>query len=134
MDYRSLLSPQPWNPPAGALVDQWPPPMPPHQRPARPTPLLPADMQQEQPQARVQPPIEEVFPSMAQTTPDDFKSLQRQMIMDNARRQYEQRFGVSPGAGRHQSMGAAGEDFKREELMRRLGQYRMDQMRSKRGM
>jgi uncharacterized phage protein gp47/JayE len=86
------------------------------------------------PAPAVQPPIEEVFPSMAQTTPEDLKALQRQMITDNARRQYEQRFGSSPGGGRDQSMSAAGENFKREDLIRRLSQYRMDQMRNRRGM
>jgi hypothetical protein len=52
------------------------------------------------------------------------------MIQENARRQYEQRFGQS--FGNNQSMAASGQQGQLDELIARLSQARMSQMADRR--
>jgi hypothetical protein len=58
--------------------------------------------------------------------PDDVKA----MIQENARRQYEQRFGMSPGGNK--SMQAAGQQGELDALIARLNQARMAHMAERR--
>jgi len=63
--------------------------------------------------------------------PDDVKAMR----MENARRQYEQRFGMSPmgrGGQRQQSMAASGQQEELDALIARLSQARMSQMADRR--
>jgi hypothetical protein len=63
--------------------------------------------------------------------PDDVKAMR----MENARRQYEQRFGQSPmgpGGQRQQSMAASGQQGELDALIARLSQARMSQMADRR--
>jgi hypothetical protein len=63
--------------------------------------------------------------------PDDVKAMR----MENARRQYEQRFGMSPmgrGGQRQQSMAASGQQEELDALIARLSQARMAQMANRR--
>jgi hypothetical protein len=58
--------------------------------------------------------------------PDDVKAMR----MENARRQYEQRFGMSPGGNK--SMQAAGQQGELDALIARLNQARMAHMAERR--
>ena len=69
--------------------------------------------------------------AIAGRNPDDVKAMR----MENARRQYEQRFGMSPmgrGGQRHQSMAASGQQGELDALIARLSQARMSQMADRR--
>jgi hypothetical protein len=57
------------------------------------------------------------------------------MLQENARRQYEQRFGMSPmgrGGPRQQSMAASGQQEELDALIARISQARMNQMADRR--
>jgi hypothetical protein len=137
MDPRQVFPGLGWMTPDDAMVNEW------RGAQGQQAPLhLPAFGDVAVPlaaQAPQQPPLEEMFPGMAPPpeeppqgrNPDDVKAMR----MENARRQYEQRFGMSPmgpRGQRQQSMAASGQQEELDALIARLSQARMSQMADRR--
>jgi hypothetical protein len=142
MDPRQVFPGLGWMTPDDAMVNEWragqgqqaPLALPAFGPEAVPLAAQAGDQPQAGGGAAQPPPLEEVFPSMAPPPaagPDDVKAMR----MENARRQHEQRYGVSPmgpGGQRQQSMAASGQRQELDALIARLSQARMAQMADRR--
>jgi len=132
MDPRQVFPGLGWMTPDDAMVNEW------RGAQGQQAPLnLPAFGEEAVPLAAQGPPLEERFPGMAQppAEPPQGHNDVRAMRMENARRQHEQRYGVSPmgpGGQRQQSMAASGQRQELDALIARISQARMNQMADRR--